>query len=156
MSHPLQLVLERDPRYPVEAYEFVRDALAYAQDVMDMGKPDDVEVAEKPTVSPEVSDQKSGDEEPQVERHLTGQELCEACRRYAIEQYGMMARVVLGNWNIDSTNDVGEIVYNLIGVDLMRKSSSDQREDFNDVYDFKKAFDEDFDFAAGQANEEES
>ena len=155
MSHPLQLVLERDPKYPVEAYEFVRDALAYAQDVMDMGKPDDVEVVEEQAAKSDVSDEKR-QEEPQVERHLTGQELCEACRRYAIEQYGMMARVGLGNWNIDSTNDVGEIVYNLIGVDLMRKSSSDQREDFNDVYDFKKAFDEDFDFAAGQAGDEES
>jgi uncharacterized repeat protein (TIGR04138 family) len=155
MSHPLQPVLERDPRYPVEAYEFVRDALAYAQDVMEMGTPEPVEPAEdQPTES--EAEQQSSDEEPQTERHLTGQELCEACRRYAIEQYGMMARVVLSNWHICSTGDVGEIVYNLIRVDLMRKSSADQREDFDDVYDFKKAFDDDFDFAAGQSSREQS
>ena len=49
------------------------------------------------------------------------------------------------------TSDVGEIVYNLIRVDLMRKSASDRREDFDDVFDFKQAFDDDFDFAAGSS-----
>ena len=52
MSHPLQLVLERDPRFPVEAYEFVRDALAYAQDVMEMGTPDISEAAEEELPTP--------------------------------------------------------------------------------------------------------
>ena len=146
MSHPLQLVLDGDPRYPVEAYEFVRDALTYAQDVMKLGAPEasEEEVAE-------VEDELEEPDAPPVERHLTGQQLCEACRRFAIEQYGMMARVVLGNWSINSTSDVGEIVYNLIRVDLMRKSASDCREDFDDVFDFKRALDDDFDFAAGSS-----
>lgn len=158
MSHPLQLVLDGDPRYPVEAYEFVRDALTYAQDVMKLGAPEaseesevsEEEVAEVAEVA-ELEDELEEPDSPPVERHLTGQQLCEACRRFAIEQYGMMARVVLGNWNINSTSDVGEIVYNLIRVDLMRKSASDRREDFDDVFDFKQAFDDDFDFAAGSS-----
>lgn len=152
MSHPLQLVLDGDPRYPVEAYEFVRDALTYAQDVMKLGAPEaseESEVSEEEVV--ELEDELEEPDSPPVERHLTGQQLCEACRRFAIEQYGMMARVVLGNWNINSTSDVGEIVYNLIRVDLMRKSASDRREDFDDVFDFKQAFDDDFDFAAGSS-----
>ena len=160
MSHPLQLVLDGDPRYPVEAYEFVRDALTYAQDVMKLGAPEaseesevsEEEVAEEEVAEvAEVEDELEEPDSPPVERHLTGQQLCEACRRFAIEQYGMMARVVLGNWNINSTSDVGEIVYNLIRVDLMRKSASDRREDFDDVFDFKQAFDDDFDFAAGSS-----
>lgn len=131
MTHPLKRLLTDDPRYPVEAYEFVRDALAYAHDVMHLGQP-----------SP------PNEGKGEVERHLTGQELCEAARRHALEQYGLMAKLVLNNWGIHSTSDVGEIVYNLIHVDLMRKSSSDRREDFDDVFDFQKAFQDEFDFAS--------
>jgi uncharacterized repeat protein (TIGR04138 family) len=130
MTHPLEDVLERDPRYSVQAYEFVRDALNYAHDVMGLG-----------TVT---EPDRAADEQ---QRHLTGQELCEAGRRLALFNYGMMAKVVLNNWGIHSTSDIGEIVYNMIHVDLMRKSPADRREDFDDVYDFQQVFLRDFDFA---------
>ena len=55
-----------------------------------------------------------------------------------------MTPVVLKNWGVTSTSDFGEIVYNLIKVKMMKKSQSDQREDFNDVYDFDVAFREQF------------
>jgi len=131
MTHPLKKLLDADHRYTIEAYEFVRDALAYAHDVMGLGEPPD--------------EAEGGSD---AERHLTGQQLCEAGRRLALAQYGLMAQVVLNNWGIFETSDIGEIVYNLIGVDLMRKSEADRREDFDDVYDFRKAFRDDFDFAA--------
>lgn len=121
--HPLLQLITEDTRYPLEAYQFVRDALAYAQEILQMGRP----------APPAKSD---ADEE----RHLTGQELCEAARQYAIQQYGMLALVVLKNLGIHSTSDIGEIVYNLIRVKLMKKSPTDRREDFNDVYDFAEAF----------------
>jgi uncharacterized repeat protein (TIGR04138 family) len=129
MIHPLQQVLERDPRYPVQAYQFVRDALTYAHDVMGLGRVE-------------------SDELEEVERHLTGQQLCEAGRHLALEQYGLMAKCVLNNWGISSTSDIGEIVYNMIGADLMRKSPTDRREDFDDVFDFQKVFRDEFDFGA--------
>ena len=132
MTHPLKQVLDDDPRYPVEAYEFIRDALTYAHDVMGLGDSKGVDEPDK--------------REEETERHLTGQELCEACRRLAIEEFGMMAGVVLNNWGVKATSDIGEIVYNLIRVDLMRKSPADRREDFNNAYDFKKAFQDEFDF----------
>jgi uncharacterized repeat protein (TIGR04138 family) len=127
------MLLEEDPRYTVEAYEFVRDALAYAHEIMGLG------------VSSEADPDREGSD---AERHLTGQELCEASRRYALEQYGLMARTVLKSWGLETTSDIGEIVYNLIRIDLMRKSESDRREDFDDVFDFRKSLEEDFDFAA--------
>ena len=55
-----------------------------------------------------------------------------------------MAQVVLGMWGIRSTGDFGEIVYNLIRVGLMKKSPHDRREDFENVYDFDRAFRDDF------------
>ena len=55
-----------------------------------------------------------------------------------------MAQMVLNNWGIHSTGDVGEIVYNLIGIGLMKKSDSDRQEDFENVFDFEQAFCNDF------------
>ncbi len=120
--HPIIELLQQDQRYRIEAYQFVRDALQYAQEILKM-----------PPQSGEES-------EGVTEHHLTGQQLCEAIRLYAIEQYGYMAKIVLNRWGVKSTGDFGEIVYNLIRIKQMRKSGSDRREDFDDVYPFEDAF----------------
>ena len=39
----------------------------------------------------------------------------------------------------------GEVVYNLIDIGMMRKSDSDSKEDFAEVYDFDRVFVDDFD-----------
>ncbi|NLX56275.1 MAG: hypothetical protein GXY58_14295 [Planctomycetaceae bacterium] len=127
-QHPIFQLLKRDTRYKLEAYQFVRDALSYAHEELGMGQPA----------------QASEADDPQPEAHLTGQQLCEAIRIYAIEQFGLMSRVVLNNWGISCTGDFGEIVYNLIGIGLMKKSETDQREDFDNVYSFDEAFDRHF------------
>jgi uncharacterized repeat protein (TIGR04138 family) len=129
MQHPLAIVLQRDPRYRPEAYEFVREALGYAQDCLQMGR-DPASWGEGEEDDPE---------EVRSERHLTGQELCQAIRQYVIAEYGFMAMAVLNSWGIRSTSDFGEIVYNLIDVGLMKKSKNDRREDFDNVYDFDEA-----------------
>jgi uncharacterized repeat protein (TIGR04138 family) len=113
-------LLKRDRRFKFEAYGFVRDALAYAHNHMEADAWQDAE-----------------DEES---RHLTGQQLCEACRLYALEQYGYLARLVLASWGLHSTSDFGDVVYNLIDIELMRKSPTDRREDFDNVYSFDDAF----------------
>ena len=64
--------------------------------------------------------------EPGPEQHVTGQELCEAIRRYALEQYGYMAKTVLNSWGIHGTSDFGEIVFNLIRIGQMRKTPSER------------------------------
>ncbi|MBM4091662.1 MAG: hypothetical protein FJ276_19875, partial [Planctomycetes bacterium] len=94
-QHPIFELLQRDTRYKLEAYQFVRDALAYAQDELGMGR----------------KVQLSEGEEPPPDAHLTGQELCCAIRQYALDQFGLMAKVVLSRWGVRSTGDFGEIVY---------------------------------------------
>ena len=123
-QHPLLELLQKDDRFRLEAYQFVRESLDYAQGVLGMSP-------SKP-VGP--------GKEPPPEAHLTGQQLCHAIRQYALDQYGYMAKWVLGSWGVHSTSDLGEIVYNLISISLMKKSASDRREDFDDVYDFDAAF----------------
>lgn len=128
-------LLKEDTRYGVDAYKFVREALAYAQDELRMGQTSDFE----PTLDLD-------NESTRPERHLTGQDLCEAIRLYSIEQFGYLARVVLKYWGIESTSDVGNIVYNLISIGWMKKSSEDRRDHFDDVYDFEEAFEKMFRF----------
>ena len=70
-SHPIAQLLAEDRRYKLEAYVFVFEALHYAQEVLQMG-------AENPNQPlPELAEK---DAEQPAERHVTGQELCEAGR----------------------------------------------------------------------------
>lgn len=114
-------LVKKDPRYNREAYEFVSSGLAYAV-------------------------QKTG-----AGRHVSGKQLCEGLRRFAIEQFGMLARTVLASMGIRRTEDFGEIVFNLINVGLFGKTESDSRNDFVAVYDFDQAFG-DFDIKLAKDN----
>jgi uncharacterized repeat protein (TIGR04138 family) len=136
LSRDLAELLEEDQRYHVAAYQFLFDALYYAQNVLQMGS----ERPSEPTGDPEAEEEEP--EEPQ--RHVTGQDLCEAARRYAIHQYGYMAKTVLNSWGVYGTGDFGEIVFNLIRFGRMRKTKDDRREDFDDVYDFETVFEQEF------------
>jgi len=126
----LDQLVSQDPRYPVEAYVFVREALAFASDSMELG------------VAPDIAADPSPDQ-PR-EQHLTGQELCEAIRQFAINQYGYMAKVVLQRWGITATGNFGDIVYNMIDMGVMKKSPQDRRTHFDNVYDFDRVFESNF------------
>ncbi len=127
--HPIAELLRRDRRYHFDAYVFVFEALRFAQEKMHLGAGADA------------------DEDEQPERHVTGQQLCEAMRRYAHEQYGYLAKQVLNHWGVKTTGDFGEIVYNLIRIKHMKKSDTDRREDFEGVFEFATAFDPVFELA---------
>ena len=114
-------LLRDDRRYKLEAYQFVRMGLTYAQDVLELG---------------EAVDGIAEDETGRVPRHVTGSDLCLALKQLAHEQYGRMAKLVLATWGLRSTSDFGEIVYNLIRIGEMSKSDSDRRTDFDGVYEF--------------------
>ena len=136
-AHPLAKLLKKDRRYKVDAYIFVFEALNYAQKVLGIGGEQASEEEEPETRSGTTTDRRA-------ERHLTGQQLCEAIRLYALEQFGYMAKCVLNSWGVHRTGDFGEIVFNLIRIGEMRKTKDDRREDFDDVYDFETALRQDF------------
>jgi len=159
MSEPVATfaeLLNQDPRYQLEAYLFVQRGLAYAQRVLKLGKEQVNEDEISPELMEKIEQAMEAEEESEIddaweefdarqtdlprERHLTGQELCEGIRQFAIEQFGFMAKVVLNNWGVHTTGDFGEIVYNMIRGGLMKKSPSDRREDFDGVFDFEDAF----------------
>ena len=110
MLEKIEAILAKEPAYKFEVYSFVMAGLHY-------------------TVS----------RLPQP-RHVTGKELCEGLRDYALEQFGPMARTVLEYWGIRSTVDFGKIVFLLIEAELLRKTEEDSVQDFEHLYDFNEAF----------------
>lgn len=141
---PIVGLLQRDDRYKFDAYVFIFESLRFAQERLEMGEP------YQPTDGSGQSDEEPSEEfdqlddlledDAEVERHVSGQELCEAIRLFALEQYGLVAKSVLAHWGVHSTADFGELVFNLIDIGKMRKTEHDRREDFDNVYDFDEAF----------------
>lgn len=136
-THPLAKLLQNDKRYKFEAYAFVFEALSYAQEKMGFGQ-------ERPTDEEESDPHPKSKEGRKTERHMTGQQLCEAIRQYSLEQFGLMAKAVLNSWGVHNTGDIGNIVFNLIEIGQMRKTKQDSRADFDNVFDFETALVRDF------------
>ena len=159
-SHPLVKLIQKDRRYSLDGYLFVLESLTFAQQSLGMGEEPEVDdesdpssvARDEPPVSGSSPAKKTrSGRRRRVERHLTGQQLCEAARIYALRQYGFLARTVLGSWGIRRTDDIGEIVYNMIAIGQMRKTRRDRREDFCGVYDFAEALLRDYSFAVPDA-----
>ena len=122
--HDLAEVLARDPRYTIDAYAFVFESLEHAKSM----KKREMILARRRNKSTVHS------------RHVNGRELCEGVRQLAIQHFGYMALTVLKHWGIRSTQDIGEIVFNLIDSGDLNKTPSDSRSDFLNVFDFENAF----------------
>jgi uncharacterized repeat protein (TIGR04138 family) len=117
----LQEIVDEVDRYPIEAFLFLQQGLGYAVNL--------------------VHGEVTQSTDPEVSRHITGPQLCEGLRAYALSQWGMLAKVVLARWGIHSTLDFGRIVFALVDAGHMQKTENDTIEDFRNVYDFKTAFD---------------
>lgn len=72
--------------------------------------------------------------------HISARELLDAIRALAVEQFGPLARTVLQDWGVNSTDDFGNIVFNLIDEKQFGKTDDDQLSDFRDVYDLDSVF----------------
>ena len=142
-------LIRRDRRYALQAYLFVFESLQFAQEVLGFGSVRASEPPEEPeaTKPAKEAEAHAPAESERRERHLTGQELCEAIRVYALDQFGYMAKCVLNHWGVERTRDFGEIVYNLIEIGQMRKTPEDRREDFDQVFDFEAGLRKSFRFS---------
>ena len=126
----LMEVVQRDPRYAYEAYEFLFHALHHTQKMLGREPP---EVAE-------------GEPPPPVDKryHVSGKELAHGARDLALREFGLMARTVFRMWGIHRTDDFGEIVFNLVEASLMSKTDKDDLTDFQNVYDLDQALVHDY------------
>ena len=127
----LDQITQKDPRYHRDAYLFVREALDHTQKLVSKtGKGETRQAGEEET-------------EPKV-RHVSGQELLEGIRAYALEQFGPMALTVLNEWGVNRCEDFGEIVFNMVENHLLAKTKNDSREDLKVGYSFVEAFQQPF------------
>ncbi|HEX5397453.1 MAG TPA: Minf_1886 family protein [Verrucomicrobiae bacterium] len=115
----VDMIVIRDPRFERDAYAFVREALDYTQKLV---------VKETRTVI----------------RHISGQELLDGIRQFALEQFGPMAATVFEEWGVKNCRDFGEIVFNMVESGLLAKTDKDSRDDFQHGYDFTDAFSKPF------------
>jgi uncharacterized repeat protein (TIGR04138 family) len=112
--------IERDVRYHQNAYQFVYQALRFTQQCLN-----------RPVASGAENE----------DAHISGVELLDGIRAFALNQFGLMTRTVFRHWGISSTEDFGNIVFELIERGEMSKTDRDQLSDFFDVYDFEEVFD---------------
>ena len=125
MAHPTQQIdwramVESAGPYPLSAFNFVQEGLTFTSKQV-FRQPDPVGLQE-------------------MDRHVSGQELCMGLKNYALEQYGMLAPIVLEKWNINRTDDFGRIVFAMIDAELMSSSNDDTPDDFHAVFDFHDVF----------------
>ena len=108
-------IIAQDPRFARDAYHFIRESLDFTQKL--------------------ISKENRG-----AIRHVSGQELLDGLRQFALQQYGPMAVTVLEEWGVHTCLDFGDIVFNMVENSLLAKTEKDSREDFQQGYDFTDAF----------------
>ncbi len=116
-------IVRNDPRYAYEAYEFMFEALAHTQRTL--GK---------------IAEEREYESSPQ--HHVSGPELLHGACELAREEFGLLAKVVFRQWGLLRTDDIGEIVFNLIESELLCQTETDHRSDFQDVFDIDRALTE--------------
>lgn len=116
----IRSIREEDPRYSPEAYYFLRQALDFSLKHLE------------------------AEDRSKSLNHISGQELLEGIRLYALEQFGPMSLYIFNKWGIYKCSDFGSIVFNLVESQVLGKTESDSPEDFNEGYDFETAFVEPF------------
>ncbi len=113
-------ILEYDGRYPVEAYDFINNAVKYAIDEIEKSGPSS------------------------APRHINARELLRGMAAFACREYGPLAWEVFCNWHIYSARDVGNMVYNLVREELFSTSKDDSPRDFDLDFDLREALEAPF------------
>jgi uncharacterized repeat protein (TIGR04138 family) len=113
-------------RYHPRAYDFVFRALRHSQETLDRGVDG---------LTSETDD-----------AHISGQELLDGIRRLALSEFGLLTTTVFRHWGVNSTDDFGRIVFEMIECGKMKKTDRDQLSDFFGVYDFEDVFDREYCF----------
>ena len=122
MRKTIEEIASEDGRYSAEALKFVYEGLGAT-----------------------IRKTKEADDEDQP-RHITGAEFSRGLARLAIERWGRLSRMVLNQWGVRTTRDLGEIVYLMINQKWMTAQETDTIEDFDNVYNFEDVFEKQFKF----------
>ena len=111
----VEQICEKDLRFSSDAYHFVQEGLNHTLKSLKRGT-------------------------QQAHRHVSGQELLQGLREFALKEYGPMSKAVLNEWGIKTTDDIGQIVFNLVNASVLGKNETDSPSDFKNVFTFDDAF----------------
>lgn len=110
----MERIRTREPRFHEHAYLFVLASLEYCQ----------ARLPER--------------------RHISGRELACGCRDFALDRFGVVARLVLEHWGVRSSSDIGDIVFTMVDLGLLLTQASDTRDEFAGAFTFDAAFESDY------------
>ena len=108
-------IYEKDSRYGKGAYYFIREALDHT-----------LKNIEK--------------EKSKTKGHVSGTQLLDGIRDYALDRFGPMTLTLMDHWNIRQCRDFGNIVFNLVDFGILGRTENDSLEDFEGGYSFDEAF----------------
>ena len=111
----IQEICDADDRYSNECYTFVREGLDHT-----------LKYLKRSGVGPKS--------------HVTGSELLDGLREYALMEFGPMTKSVLNEWGIKKCEDFGEVVFNLVKHGVLGKTDTDSLDDFKGGFSFHEAF----------------
>ena len=92
---------DRSGKYAPDAYEFITSA---------------------------VIEQVNALKEP---RHLSALEVLQGVKKQLQNEFGILVKLILEKWNIKSASDIGEIIFDLIELQILSASAEDKRSDFD-------------------------
>ena len=120
LDDQLETIAIQDGRYAPNAYRFIFDSLDYI--LLSLGR----------------------QHKPSGDRHISVNQLLEGVKDCALEHFGPLSRQVFEHWGVYRTEDIGEIVFNLVECGLLNKQDSDMKEDFVDGFDFRDVFEDSY------------
>lgn len=111
----VEKICRQDSRYQPEAYAFLRDSL------------------EATMKHRKKTRKESG-------THVGAEELLNGFRLHALNEFGPMSLMVLNYWGLQTSEDVGNMVFNLVNAGVFGKTDEDTIESFREVFDFEEVF----------------
>jgi len=115
----VEQIIDEDPRFSGEAYAFISDAVLYTS-------------------------QKLQADDSSKKKHITGKELLDGIKEFALQEFGPIAPEVLRHWGLNDSMSIGHVVFNMVNKNLLGKSQEDSLEDFKGGFDFDRAFSKPF------------
>ena len=111
----VETICRGDARYHAEAYAFLRDSL-------------------------EATIKRRKKTRKETGSHVGAAELLDGFRIHALNEFGPMSMMVLDYWGVRASEDVGNLVFNLVEAGIFGKTEEDTIESFRDVFDFEEVF----------------
>ncbi len=115
----VEKLCREDKRYHAEAYAFLRDSL-------------------------EATMKRRKKTRKEAGSHVGAEELLDGFRLHALDEFGPMSLMVLNYWGVRTSEDVGNLVFNLVAAGVFGKTDEDTIESFREIFDFEEVFVEPF------------